>query len=197
MMKKMVMGVLIAGFLNGAYALDIAQDKVPEPKRTETHHYLTPKETYDFMTNDAANTLFIDIRTPYEVQFVGHTEMMDANIPYLTYDYSDWDDKTKEYKRSFNSAFVNQVEDALVKKAMGNNKDARIILMCRSGDRSARAVDLMAKAGYTNVWSQIEGFEGDKASSGDTKGKRTVNGWKNANLPWTYDLNKAKAYFLE
>lgn len=197
MMKKMVMGVLIAGFLNSAYALDIAQDKVPESKRTETHHYLTPQEAYDFMTKDAANTLFVDIRTPYEVQFVGHTEMMDANIPYLTYDYSGWDDKTKEYKRSFNSGFVTQVEDALVKKAMGNNKDARIILMCRSGDRSARAADLLAKAGYTNVWSQIEGFEGDKASSGDTKGKRTVNGWKNANLPWTYELNKAKAYFVE
>lgn len=197
MKKQLLVGLLIAGFLNTASALEIAQDKVPESKRTDTHHYLTPKEAYEFMEKDAANTLFIDIRTPYEVQFVGHTELMDANIPYLTYDYSGWDEKTKEYKRSFNSGFATQVEDALAKKSMAGKKDARIILMCRSGDRSARAADLLLKSGYTNVWSQIEGFEGDKASSGETKGKRTVNGWKNDGLPWTYELNKAKAYFIE
>lgn len=68
--------------------------------------------------------------------------------------------------------------------------------MCRSGDRSAKAADLLAKSGYTNVWSAIEGFEGDKAKDGPNKGKLTVNGWKNANLPWTYELDKTKA-FLE
>jgi rhodanese-related sulfurtransferase len=116
--------------------------------------------------------------------------------PVLTYDFSGWDDKTGEYKRNFNSGFVGQVED-LMKKAGLSGKDARIILMCRSGDRSAKAADLMAKSGYSNVWSAIEGFEGDKAKDGDNKGKRTVNGWKNANLPWTYSLDKNKAFFLD
>jgi rhodanese-related sulfurtransferase len=82
----------------------------------------------------------------------------------------------------------------MAKIGMAGKKDARIILSCRSGDRSARAADLMAKSGYTNVWSAIEGFEGDKAKDGPSKGKRTVNGWKNANLPWTYDLDKDKAF---
>lgn len=89
---------------------------------------------------------------------------------------------------------INQVEELMAKVGLAGKKDARIILSCRSGDRSARAADLMAKSGYTNVWSAIEGFEGDKAKDGPSKGKRTVNGWKNANLPWTYDLDKNKAF---
>ena len=67
--------------------------------------------------------------------------------------------------------------------------------MCRSGNRSAKAADLLAKAGYTKVYNQVEGYEGDKAKEGDTKGKRTVNGWKNAGLPWNYHLDKDVMYF--
>ncbi|MBY0514437.1 MAG: hypothetical protein K2P78_11060, partial [Gemmataceae bacterium] len=36
----------------------------------------------------------------------------------------------------------------------------------RSGDRSAKAVDALADAGFTNVYSQIEGFEGDLSADG-------------------------------
>lgn len=196
-MKKTVLLFALTGVLAGnAMAVDIPQDKVPEAKRTETQHYLSPQEVYDFKTKDSAKTLLVDIRTPYELQFVGYANVIDGNVPYLTYDFSGWDDKTGEYKRSFNSGFVGQVED-LMKKVGISGKDARIILMCRSGDRSAKAADLMAKSGYTNVWSAIDGFEGDKAKDGDNKGKRTVNGWKNANLPWTYTLDKNKIFFLD
>ncbi|OYX04964.1 MAG: hypothetical protein B7Z05_07520 [Thiotrichales bacterium 32-46-8] len=191
------MGLLMAGMMGNALAIEIPQDQVPEVKRTENGKYLTPKEAHQFITQEAASTLLIDARTPAEVQFVGYTDLMDANVPYITYDYSAWDDKAKEYKRVPNSAFLTQVEDALAKKGMAGKKDARIIIMCRSGDRSAKAVDLMVKSGYTNVWSQIDGFEGDKAKDGDKKGQRVVNGWKNEGLPWTYNMNKAKAYYLD
>lgn len=195
--RSFVLGLLMAGMMGNALAIDIPQDQVPEVKRTENGKYLTPKEAHQYITQEAATTLLIDARTPAEVQFVGYTDLMDANVPYITYDYSAWDDKAKEYKRVPNSAFMTQVEDALAKKGMAGKKDARIIIMCRSGDRSAKAVDLMAKSGYTNVWSQIDGFEGDKAKDGDKKGQRVVNGWKNEGLPWTYNMNKAKACYLE
>jgi rhodanese-related sulfurtransferase len=177
-----------------AMAVALSPDQVPEAKRTETQHYLLPQEVFELKSKEAAQTLLIDIRTPSELQFVGYTPMIDGNVPYISYDYSEWDNKIKEYKREFNSGFVGQIEGLLAKAGLAGKKDARIILMCRSGDRSARAADLMAKSGYTNVWSAIEGFEGDKAKEGPTKGKRTVNGWKNANLPWTYDLDKDKAF---
>jgi rhodanese-related sulfurtransferase len=186
--------VLALAFSGTAMAVTLTPDQVPEAKRTATQHYLLPQEVFEFKAKDAAQTLLVDIRTPSELQFVGYTQMIDGNVPYISYDYSEWDSKVKEYKRDFNSGFVGQVEGLLAKAGLAGKKDARVILMCRSGDRSARAADLMAKSGYTNVWSAIEGFEGDKAKDGPTKGKRTVNGWKNANLPWTYDLDKDKAF---
>ena len=61
--------------------------------------------------------------------------------------------------------------------------------MCRSGDRSARAINmLLTDRGYTKVYSVVDGYEGDLSKAG----RRDVNGWKNAGLPWTYELDKAK-----
>lgn len=186
--------LLVAALCGPVLAVTLSPDQVPQVKRTETQLYLLPQEVYDFKLKEAAQTLLVDIRTPSELQFVGYTPLIDGNVPYLSYDYSEWDSKVKEYKRDFNSGFVGQVEVLMAKMGLAGKKDARIILMCRSGDRSARAADLMAKSGFTNVWSAIEGFEGDKAKDGPNKGKRSVNGWKNANLPWTYDIDKEKAF---
>ena len=188
--------LLACMFSASASAVTLSADQVPPAKRTQDQHYLSPQEVFDFKTQESAQTLLVDIRTPSELQFVGYTPLIDGNVPYITYDYSDWDAKNKEYKRDFNSGFTVQLEALLNKSGVTGGKQARIILMCRSGDRSAKAADLLAKSGYTNVWSAIEGFEGDKAKDGPNKGQRTVNGWKNANLPWTYDLDKSKA-FLE
>lgn len=195
MRSTLVSALFALVFSGSAFAVTLSPDQVPEPKRTQAQHYLLPQEVFDFKTKEAAQTLLVDIRTPSELQFVGYPQLIDGNVPYLSYDYSEWDAKTKEYKRDFNSGFVGQVEALLAKAGLAGKKDARIILSCRSGDRSARAADLMVKSGYTNVWSAIEGFEGDKAKDGPTKGMRTVNGWKNANLPWTYNLDKDKAFF--
>ena len=35
------------------------------------------------------------------------------------------------------------------------------------------------------------------AKSGDGKGQWVVNGWKNAGLPWTYDLDHGKFFLTE
>jgi rhodanese-related sulfurtransferase len=64
--------------------------------------------------------------------------------------------------------------------------------MCRSGDRSARAADDLTTAGFTQVYSVVDGFEGDLAKDGPNAGRRAVNGWKNKALPWGYTLDKAK-----
>ena len=36
-----------------------------------------------------------------------------------------------------------------------------IVAMCRSGGRSAFAINMLAKAGFVNVYNIIDGFEGD------------------------------------
>ena len=64
------------------------------------------------------------------------------------------------------------------------------MVMCRSGSRSANAVNMLAKAEFKNLYTVTDGFEGDKSK----EGKRTVNGWKNAGATWTYKLNQKLAY---
>jgi hypothetical protein len=51
------------------------------------------------------------------------------------------------------------------------------------------------RVGFTNVYTQYEGFEGVTAEDGPHKGKRVINGWKNEGLPWSYDLLSEKMYF--
>ena len=79
----------------------------------------------------------------------------------------------------------------------GLKPDDPIVLICRSGDRSAAAANLLAQAGFKSVYSVVDGYEGDLAKDGPKAGQRVVNGWKNAGLPWTYKLDKAKMYKME
>ena len=76
-------------------------------------------------------------------------------------------------------------------------KTDTILVMCRSGSRSAAAVNLMAKAGFQKVYNIIDGFEGDSLKDSDSyqNGKRIINGWKNSGAPWTCKLERKLAYF--
>jgi rhodanese-related sulfurtransferase len=106
---------------------------------------------------------------------------------------TDWDERRHMYQLEPNSDFTQEAEIRLKEKGLA--KTDRVILICRSGDRSARAADLLANAGFTQVYSITEGFEGDSAKDGPKAGQRIVNGWKNTGLPWTYKLEKSKMYF--
>jgi rhodanese-related sulfurtransferase len=170
-------------------------DKLPEAKRSKLALYLTPQQAYDMKKKDPKGVALFDIRTRAEAMYVGWPGDADALVPYVEHAeiMSDWDDKRASYKLEPNSDFVPELERRL--KDMGLGKDATIILMCRSGDRSAKAQDRLQTAGYSRVYGIAEGFEGDTAKEGPKTGQRVVNGWKNANLPWTYKLDKAKMYF--
>ncbi len=127
--------------------------------------------------------VIIDIRTPEEFVFVGHTGIA-PNIPYEVWvgEYKSKDGKAKP-KLAVNKKFVEEVKKKF-------KPEDTLLLMCRSGNRSAAAANALAKEGYKKVYSVVDGFEGDAAKEGPTKGKRTVNGWKNAGNPWTYSLKE-------
>lgn len=175
--------------VQNALAADPAS--VPESKRTALGLYLSPAEAHQRMESAGTKTLFIDVRSRAEVQFVGMPAGVDANVPYadLT-EFSEFDEKHGKYRLDQNLGFVDEVTVRLVRK--GLPKSDMVIVICRSGGRSARAADTLAKAGFTNVYSVTEGLEGDKAKSGPHDGHRVVNGWKNQNLPWGYRLQKAQ-----
>ena len=60
-----------------------------------------------------------------------------------------------------------------------------LIVLCRSGTRSARATEGLAQSGFINVYTVADGFEGDPAKRGPREGHRVMKGWKNLNLSWT------------
>lgn len=60
------------------------------------------------------------------------------------------------------------------------DKSERVLLICRSGQRSHDAAAALAAAGFTEAYNVLEGFEGDKGPDA----QRNVNGWKVRGLPW-------------
>ena len=170
-------------------------EKLPEIKRTKLGLYLTPRQAHEMKTANPGGVALFDVRTRAEAMYVGWPGEADALVPFVEHPeiMSDWDDKRFMYKLEPNQDFLPEIERRLQAKGLG--KDATIILICRSGDRSSKAADRLQGAGYGKVYSVAEGFEGDSAKDGAQAGQRVVNGWKNAQLPWTYKLDKAKMYF--
>ncbi len=194
MVKKM--SIVIMTFfmiLNIATANTISEKNVPEKKRTKAGLYLNAKDAYAALGQEAEKIIFIDVRTRGEVAYTGMPTVADANVPFkFTSKKYKWNDKKNNFKMTPNPGFVATVIERVQQK--GLSKNDKIFVMCRSGGRSAKAADALTDAGFTQVFSVIDGFEGDSVKSGEQKGKRTINGWKNSNLPWSFKLDKTKMY---
>lgn len=163
------------------------KEDVPTQKRTDLGLYLLAKDAPKFLDARQGKALFLDIRSREEVAFLGMPAIADANVPYAHFSsFNEWDDKKNNFKMDLNGTFGKEVAGRMAQK--GLTQSDPVILLCRSGDRSARAANLLAKLGYTAVYSVIDGFEGDMAPDG----RRSVNGWKNSGLPWSYVLDKSK-----
>jgi rhodanese-related sulfurtransferase len=159
-----------------------AGHQVPERKQTTRGLYVTAREAYGMWKADPERVHLIDVRTPEEYVFVGHAEMA-RNIP-LLYVKHEWNAETNEFVVEANPEFIPEV-----KRQFG--PDQTLLVMCRSGDRSAKAVNALTKAGFTTVFNIIDGMEGDTVddSGSVNHGKRMRNGWKNSGSPWTYAVN--------
>jgi hypothetical protein len=95
----------------------------------------------------------------------------------------EWDANKKKLPMIPNPDFVSQV------KEFAKPSDT-LLVMCRSGGRSALAVNRLAEAEFRNVYNIIDGMEGDTVDDPVSvfHDKRMKNGWKNSGLPWTYEL---------
>jgi rhodanese-related sulfurtransferase len=188
-LKLLISGLLMLAAGIAAQTLDAA--RVPEEMRTRQGLYLLPKQAHELVNAQKGKVLFLDVRTRAEAQFLGMAEPIDALVPYVEFQdfMTDWDEKRGFYKLEPFNDFVPEVERRLKQKGLA--KSDPIVLMCRSGERSSRAADLLADSGYTRVYTVVYGFEGELSD----KGRRNVNGWKNAGLPWSYELDRKKMYF--
>ena len=185
-----VISLAICMFGSAAHATDFT--KLKKKKQTKLGLYLTATQAYD-MTKNNKKALFVDVRTRSEINFLGMPTLADANIPYMRMnEWYAWNEKKQSFKLDVNSDFEKNIAARL--KAKSLSKSDPIILMCRSGSRSAKAANLLAEMGYKKVYTVVDGYEGDKVKVGEFKGMRMKNGWKQAKLPWTYKLANEKMY---
>jgi len=159
---------------------DVAADSLSKKKQTKAGLYLTAAEAIDVLAT-REDVLLIDVRSPEETVFVGHASATDANIPFkLMGDGYAYNAKKNTYQMVDNANFV-----AATQSFLADKDAAAVLVICRSGGRSARAVDALVDGGVdVPLYSVIDGIEGDK----DDAGKRTVNGWKLAGGDWGYKV---------
>ena len=176
-----------------------AIDKSDVEKRYHTQFdlYLSAREAYDMKLSRADEVLFVDVRSRQEIHYTGIADQVDANIPYRM-DTLNWRTRKDGIRGTFrtrvNPDFANAIVNALQSKEL--DRKSPVILMCGAASRAAFAASALYKAGFEQVYIQVEGFEGVKAKSGELKGKRSVvAGWKYEGLPWGYDLIAEKMYF--
>lgn len=195
-MFKIVNTVLLALLMiaTTVSAESLNNSNVPTKKHTKAGLYLSSKGAYEVLKTEASKILFLDVRTRGEVAYTGMPIAADSNVPFkLTNATYQWNDKKGMFNMVANPKFVEAATQRLQQK--GLTKTDKVFVMCRSGGRSAKAADALTAAGFTQVYSVIDGYEGDTVKEGELKGKRTLNGWKNSNLPWSFALDKNKMYF--
>lgn len=115
---------------------------------------------------EAGAAQLVDVRTAEERKFVGHVPGS-AHVPWAT-----------GTSLTRNPRFARELE------AKVGGKDAVVLLLCRSGKRSALAAEAAAKAGLTRVFNVLEGFEGEIDGQQHRGG---ANGWRFHGLPWVQD----------
>ncbi len=162
---------------------------LPEAKQTTLGLYVTAIQAYEMWKATPDEVKIIDVRTPEEYSFVGHPEMA-WNVPLAFVTYQGKGGKA-EYAVKMNAAFIDEV------KRVAGPADT-LLLMCRSGGRSAMAINALAKAGFENAHNITDGMEGDKVDDPLSvfHGKRMRNGWKNS-APWVYGFDPEKIILEE
>lgn len=190
MLKKSLLIMVACLALLAVTANAFAGVELPDKKKTVLGLYVNSQQAYTMWKASPEKISIIDVRTPEEYSYIGHAAMA-YNIPskFMTMKYNA---KKKTYNEVENKDFVAEVQKRF-------RKNQTLLLMCRSGHRSASAVNLLAKAGYKNVYTIYDGFEGDKVKDDLSyfNGQRMVNGWKNSGNPWTYKGDQSLMYFPE
>lgn len=123
---------------------------------------MAPTAAYTNLTADSQSVL-VDVRDPIEFSFVGHP-IGAVNIPL-----------------KFAPSMATNPDFLSLMRASIPDKKTPIYLLCRSGQRSMAAAEILLQAGYQNLTNIDEGFEGGMNAA---KQRSTLNGWRFHGLPW-------------
>lgn len=125
------------------------------------HGALTPQEAHHILTL-APQAKLVDVRARAEWDLVG---MIPGAVQIEWFSYPGWHP---------NPNFIRQLKQLV-------DHEVLTLFICRNGARSHKATEAAAQAGFLECYNVLEGFEGDRDKAAQ---QRTMNGWKNAGLPW-------------
>lgn len=137
---------------------DAVSDQLPYAGRVK------PVVAWQLIQNKEA--VLVDVRTAEERKFVGYVPES-LHVPWAT-----------GTSLNRNPRFVKELENKV------GGKDAVVLLLCRSGNRSAAAAEAAQLAGFQHVFNIAEGFEGDLNEQAH---RGSLGGWRFYDLPWIQD----------
>ena len=123
---------------------------------------LNPRQAWDLLQQNA-DAVLVDVRTKLEHAFVGHPP---GALHIAWKEAPDWQVNTK---------FVVEVEKVVP------DRNAPVLLLCRSGQRSLDAAKALEAAGYKQLINIVDGFEGPLDQHNH---RGTLGGWRFNGLPW-------------
>ena len=125
---------------------------------------LTAREAWERLRADE-RVVLLDVRSEPEWDFVG--------VPLAdNYHQVCW----RHYpEMRVNPDFLVEVE------ASGIDRDAPVLLLCKSGVRSREAGEFLLSNGFSQCYNIVDGFEGERNDNGH---RCRIDGWVAAGLPW-------------
>ncbi|MCP4430395.1 MAG: rhodanese-like domain-containing protein [Gammaproteobacteria bacterium] len=146
----------------------MSESKLPSAEEGDYRGDLAPEQSWDLLKKDG-NAMLIDVRTDAEFTYVGIPDISSLNretkfVPWIFFP-----------DNRLNPDFLSQCT------AASHDQDSPILFLCRSGVRSRFAAAAATQAGFRHCYNILEGFEGDRNSSGH---RNSIGGWRVAGLPW-------------
>jgi rhodanese-related sulfurtransferase len=136
-----------------------------------SHEYagdITAADAWERLQADPKAQL-VDVRTMAEWNFVGLPDLSSLGRQVHCIEWQAFPTGAR------NPGFVSEAAQVL------GDRNAPVLLLCRSGARSRAAAIALTEAGFAQAFNVAGGFEGDHDGEGH-RGNRS--GWKAENLPW-------------
>ena len=135
---------------------------------------INPQEAFFLLKENETSFLF-DVRTQEEQIFTGFVDPSAINdrlglLP-LKF-FPNMED---------NPDFAQLLSQIIENKFGPDNREIKLLFICRSGARSQKAAEIALSLGFKNCYNVISGFEGDLD---ENQHRNKLNGWKATNLPW-------------
>ena len=185
--QKLRAAVLVAALILLVLLPGCAQGTDGSPENIAPGADVSAGTAYELWNADPDGVTILDVRTRAEYALVGHPPMA-HNIP-LAFWSGRFDAARGDYRMEQNPDFLEQVKKRI-------DATDRVLVLCRSGQRSGFAASLLQRAGFERVHNIADGFEGRIVadSGGLITGNPSKDGWKQSGAPWTYELAPALVY---